>query len=160
MGIFNKRKTKEDKKLNSPLAGKVIDVKETKDPVFNSGCLGKGVGILPEETILVAPIAGKIVSFFPTKHAIGIETEAGVEILIHVGINTVELNGKYFKAYKKQGDKVKQGEALLEIDFKSIENEGYDPTVIMVITNTKNYQSIQIQTGNKTTNDIIIEIEE
>ena len=105
--IFGKFKAKKVENYNicSPIKGSVIDITKTNDPLFKEEALGKGVGIIAEENTLVSPVNGVIKTFFPTKHAIGITTDDGVDILIHVGIDTVELNGKYFNALKEQGDK-------------------------------------------------------
>lgn len=159
--IFDKfrAKKKENFEICSPVKGDVIDVTKTNDPLFKSEGLGKGVGIIAEENILVSPVNGEIKTFFPTKHAIGITSDDGVDILIHVGIDTVELNGKYFNALKEQGDKVKKGDKLLEVDFDSIKNEGYDTTVLLVITNTQEYSAVKSCEGNKTVDDTIIEIQ-
>lgn len=159
--IFDKfrAKKKENFEICSPVKGDVIDVTKTNDPLFKSESLGKGVGIIAEENTLVSPVNGEIKTFFPTKHAIGITSDDGVDILIHVGIDTVELNGKYFIAIKEQGDKVKKGDKLLEVDFESIKNEGYDTTVLFVITNTQEYSSVKSCEGNKTIDDTIIEIQ-
>lgn len=159
--IFDKfrAKKKENFEICSPVKGDVIDVTKTNDPLFKSEGLGKGVGIIAEENILVSPVNGEIKTFFPTKHAIGITSDDGVDILIHVGIDTVELNGKHFNALKKQGDKVKKGDKLLEVDFDSIKNEGYDTTVLLVITNTQEYSTVKSCEGNKTVDNTIIEIQ-
>lgn len=159
--IFDKfrAKKKENFEICSPVKGDVIDVTKTNDPLFKSEGLGKGVGIIAEENTLVSPVNGEIKTFFPTKHAIGITSDDGVDILIHVGIDTVELNGKHFNALKKQGDKVKKGDKLLEVDFDSIKNEGYDTTVLLVITNTQEYSTVKSCEGNKTVDNTIIEIQ-
>lgn len=159
--IFDKfrAKKKENFEICSPVKGDVIDVTKTNDPLFKSEGLGKGVGIFAEENTLVSPVNGEIKTFFPTKHAIGITSDDGVDILIHVGIDTVELNGKYFNALKEQGDKVKKGDKLLEVDFDSIKNEGYDTTVLLVITNTQEYSAVKSCEGNKTVDNTIIEIQ-
>ena len=159
--IFDKlrAKKKENFEIYSPVKGEVIDITKTNDPLFKAEGLGKGVGIIAEENTLVSPVNGEIKTFFPTKHAIGITSEDGVDILIHVGIDTVELNGKYFNALKEQGDKVKKGDKLLEVDFDSIKNEGYDTTVLLVITNTQEYSAVKSCEGNKTVDDTIIEIQ-
>ena len=98
--MFGKFKTKKVENYNicSPIKGNVIDITKTNDPLFKKEALGKGVGIIVEENTLVSPVNGVIKTFFPTKHAIGITTDDGIDILIHVGIDTVELNGKYFNA--------------------------------------------------------------
>lgn len=162
MKVFDRfKKVQEVQTTNiyTPVGGKVIDIKETKDQMFSMEVLGKGVGIIAKEKTIVAPSSGTISTFFPTKHAIGITTDNGVEILIHVGIDTVELNGKYFEALKKQGESINEGDALLNVEFEEIEKAGYDATVMMVITNTANYKNIQIHTGDKEIKDLIIEVE-
>ena len=159
--LFGKLKAKKQKNYSicSPVKGEVIDITKTNDPLFKEEALGKGVGIIAEENILVAPVDGKIESFFPTKHAIGITTKDGVDVLIHVGIDTVELNGKYFNALKKQGDSVKQGEELLEVDFDGVKESGYDATVLLVVANTQDYSSVKSCEGYKNTTDQVIEIQ-
>lgn len=159
--LFGKLKAKKQKDYSicSPVKGEVIDITKTTDPLFKEEALGKGVGIIAEENILVSPVDGKIESFFPTKHAIGITTKEGVDILIHVGIDTVELNGKYFNALKQQGDVVKQGEKLLEVDFNGVKESGYDATVLLVVANTHEYSSVKSCEGHKDTTDHVIEIQ-
>lgn len=165
MGLLDKIKkqkvTLETQPYNiaTPVEGIVIDIRETKDPLFSEESLGKGVGIIAQNKIIVAPANGTISSFFPTKHAIGITTNEGVDILIHVGIDTVELQGEFFKKLKNQGDSVVRGEALLEVDFDSIKARGYDETVMMVVTNSAEYKNINLNLGQKEKLDIVIEIE-
>lgn len=153
--IFGKFKAKKVENYNicSPIKGNVIDITKTNDPLFKEEALGKGVGIIAEENTLVSPVNGVIKTFFPTKHAIGITTDDGIDILIHVGIDTVELNGKYFNALKEQGDK------LLEVDFDGVKESGYDATVLFVVTNSQEYSSVKSCEGNKTITDTIIEIQ-
>ncbi len=158
--IFKKSEEKEPFNISSPVDGKVIDIKDTNDDLFKTETLGKGVGIIANDNTLVAPISGTISSFFETKHAIAIKSNNGIEVLIHVGIDTVELNGKYFTALKKEGDKIKRGEPLLNVEFDKISEEGYDNTVLMVITNTTDYTEIKTLLGDKHQGDIVIEIEE
>lgn len=127
----------------APVEGKVIPMEEIPDETFASGLLGKGVGILPDRGEVVAPFDGEIVTFFETKHAIGLKNAEGQEILIHVGINTVELNGECFKEFKKTGDKVKQGDLLLKFDAKSILAKGYDITTAVLATSTENVEVLK-----------------
>ena len=115
---------------------------QVNDKAFSTGALGKGIAIQPEENIIHSPVEGEVVSLFPTNHAIGIKTSYGIEVLIHIGIDTVELEGKYFEGMVKQGDHVKVGEPLIKADFEAITKEGYDTTVIMVITNTADYLDV------------------
>ena len=118
----------------APVEGIVIPHTEIKDALFAEGALGKGVGIIPEKGEVVAPFDGEITMFFDTKHAIGLMSDTGVELLIHVGVNTVELAGKYFNQLKETGAKVKAGDKLLEFDKHAIEKEGYDVTVAVLAT--------------------------
>lgn len=144
--------------LRSPISGDVINITQTKDPVFSSEVLGKGVGILPNSNTVVAPINGEVVNLFPTKHAIVIKSHNGIEILIHIGIETVGLNGQFFSESVRQGDKIKQGDKLMDVDFKQIENAGYDTTVLMVVTNSTDYKDVIVHTGSKSTKDIALEV--
>ncbi|MGP5431883.1 beta-glucoside-specific PTS transporter subunit IIABC [Enterococcus malodoratus] len=128
--------------IKAPVKGKNVALSNVNDKAFSSSALGKGLGIEPEEDTIHAPVNGEVVSLFPTNHAIGIKTDYGVEILIHIGINTVELDGKYFETFVKQGDKVSVGDAILKADMAGIRGEGYDPVVITVITNTADYLDV------------------
>ncbi|MCR0567203.1 beta-glucoside-specific PTS transporter subunit IIABC [[Clostridium] innocuum] len=125
-----------------PVAGKKVALSQIKDRAFSTGALGKGIGIIPSDNIIKAPVTGKIETLFPTNHAIGMKTENGVEVLIHIGIDTVELQGECFQPLIKQGDVVKIGEPLIKVDFKEIEKRGFDNTVIVVITNTQDYLEV------------------
>lgn len=131
-----------DVTVMSPINGKVIPLSQVKDEVFSEGLLGKGVGIEPTKNEIVAPFDGVVTTLFPTKHAIGITSGNGTEVLIHIGIDTVELKGKYFKAHVKQGDHVKQGQLLITADFPKIKAAGYNTQVPVVITNSKDYKEI------------------
>lgn len=129
--------------IAAPVSGKVIPLAEIKDEVFSSGALGLGLGIEPSEGKLYAPADGEITTFFPTGHAIGIMTEGGTELLIHVGMNTVELNGKGFSPKKKQGDKVKKGELLLEFDLEAIKKAGYSTETPVIVTNADDLGGVE-----------------
>lgn len=126
----------------APLKGRVIPLTQVKDKAFSSEALGKGIAILPEENLIHSPVNGEVVSLFPTNHAIGIKTDYGIEVLVHVGIDTVELEGKYFTSLVKLGDKVSIGDPVIKADFESIAKEGYDTTVITVVTNSADYLDV------------------
>lgn len=126
----------------SPVKGKMVPLQEVNDKAFSSGALGKGFAVEAQENMIHAPIDGEVVSLFPTYHAIGIKGEYGIEVLIHIGIDTVELEGQYFTSCVKQGDKVKKGDSLIKADFQKIKDAGYDPTVIVVITNSSDYLEV------------------
>ncbi|TRZ39574.1 PTS beta-glucoside transporter subunit IIBCA [Niallia circulans] len=126
----------------SPIHGNRVSLENVKDNAFSTGALGKGMGINPLESIVKSPIEGEIVTIFPTKHAIGLRSTEGIEVLIHVGIDTVSLNGLGFESLIEPGKYVKMGDPLLKVDFELIKEKGFDPTVIIVITNSQDYLEI------------------
>lgn len=126
----------------SPLKGMVKPLSEVEDEAFSSGALGQGIAIEPMEGKLTAPADGTISAFFPTGHAIGMTTEDGAEILMHVGMDTVKLEGKYFTPKAKQGDRVKKGQVLLEFDIQKIKKAGYSTVTPVLITNSDQYTDI------------------
>lgn len=129
-------------KVLSPLKGNVIPLKDISDPVFSQELMGKGIAIEPTEGKVVSPINGTVVMVFETNHAIGLKSDDGVEVLIHVGMDTVELKGKGFTAHVKNGDKVSVGDLLTEFDMDLIKEAGYSLVTPIVVTNTADYQSI------------------
>lgn len=128
--------------VTSPLKGMVKALAEVKDEAFSTGALGKGIAIEPSEGKVVAPVDGVVTTLFPTGHAIGITSDNGTEILIHIGMDTVQLEGKYFKAKVKQGDAIRAGQELVEFDIKAIKAEGYSLTTPVVITNSDKYLDV------------------
>ncbi|WP_033794958.1 glucose PTS transporter subunit IIA, partial [Enterococcus faecium] len=142
-----------DAVLSSPVNGKVISLSEVKDTVFSSGMVGDGVAIIPEEGILVAPEDGEITMVFETKHAIGLKTANGAELLFHIGIDTVQLEGKGFEAFVRSGEKVAKGQKLIAFDIDLIKEAGFDPTVICVVTNKDNYTIRSFNLEKLVTND-------
>lgn len=136
-------------RLVAPCDGVVKDITEAEDEVFSSGILGTGIVIVPDEGMIHAPCDGIITSFFSTGHAIGIHSIEGSEILIHIGTDTVKLDGKGFVKKKTQGDKVSKGEILLEFDIEMLENEGYSISTPMIITNSDEYTDIIIEKFGK-----------
>ncbi len=136
-------------RLVAPCDGVVKDITEAEDEVFSSGILGTGIVIVPDEGRIHAPCDGIITSFFSTGHAIGIHSIEGSEILIHIGTDTVKLDGKGFVKKKTQGDKVSKGEILLEFDIEMLENEGYSISTPMIITNSDEYTDIIIEKFGK-----------
>jgi len=135
----------------SPLKGEVKELSEIKDEAFSTGALGKGVAIEPTEGKIVSPVDGTLTTLFPTLHALGITSDSGAEILIHIGMDTVKLEGKHFTAKAKQGDHITKGQVLVEFDIKAIKIEGYSLTSPVVITNSDKYLDI-IETDKKTIN--------
>ena len=128
--------------LTSPIKGVVKSLSDVKDEAFASGLLGKGIAIEPKEGKIIAPADGTLTTLFPTLHALGITTDSGAELLIHVGMDTVKLEGKHFKARVKQGDKIKKGNVLLEFDINAIKREGYSLETPVIITNFDKYLDV------------------
>lgn len=150
-----------DEVITAPISGQVESLRDTKDKVFSSEMMGKGAAIIPESENVVAPASGKITVAYPTGHAYGIKTDDGANILIHLGIDTVNLKGKGFSSKVKQGDRVNKGDLLGTYDFKLVEKEGYDPTVMVVVTNTADYAEVKRVTGKEVKeNDNLIALTE
>ncbi len=144
-GLFKK---KGGVKIVSPMTGAIKELSEVPDPVFADKLLGDGVGILPTDGRVVAPCDGKIVQIFPTNHAVGMETNEGLELLIHVGIDTVELNGEGFTRLAEVGSEVTAGTPLLEVDLKLIAEKGKSLVTPCIITNMDKVDSISFNSGD------------
>jgi PTS system beta-glucosides-specific IIC component len=128
--------------ISSPITGEVVPLAQVNDETFAQEIMGKGIAIMPREGKVVSPVDGEIQMVFKTKHAIGILSEEGAEILIHIGLDTVKLDGKHFKAYVKDGDIVKKGDLLVEFDKDAIKSEGYDVITPIIITNSAKYLDV------------------
>lgn len=129
----------------APITGNVIELKDVQDGAFASEALGKGAAILPEQGVVVSPVNGVITTLFPTKHAIGITSVDGVEVLIHVGLDTVQLNGEGFTSFIKQGDNVVQGQELLHFDMELMKEKGYCMETPVIITNSAAYLDVLLK---------------
>lgn len=148
----------ESLKLGCPVKGNVIPVSSVKDQVFASEMMGPGIGILPLDGCVYAPFDAVAEVVFPTGHAIGFRTEMGLEALLHIGIDTVKLEGKGFTTHIKQGDAVKRGQLLAEFDLDFIRREGYDPTVILIITDMGSYGGLDMVSGMTDANTAAITV--
>lgn len=131
-------------KIMSPVKGNLRPLSSLSDATFSNELMGKGVALSPTDEYLYAPISGKITALFPTKHAIGIRSDDGVELLLHVGIDTVNLNGLHFDPKVSIGDNVNIGKCIMQFDYKKLVEKNYDNSVIMIITNTKDYLDILV----------------
>ncbi|WP_311407673.1 beta-glucoside-specific PTS transporter subunit IIABC [Liquorilactobacillus uvarum] len=127
-----------------PLDGYVADIAEANDPAFASGSMGQGMVIYPTNGKVYAPFDGTISMLFKTNHALGITSKSGTELLIHIGIDTVKLNGKHFFAKVKQGDTVKAGQLLIQFDLSALEEAGYDTSTFVIVTNSNEYKDINL----------------
>ena len=130
--------------LVSPLDGELLPLSEVKDEVFSSGAMGEGVAIEPSQGVLHAPDDGRVVMTFPTGHAIGMKTKDGAEILMHIGMDTVNLQGKGFETLVDKGDEVKAGDELVNFDIDEIHSAGYIVTTPIVVTNSKDYEKVSV----------------
>ena len=157
--IAENEKTIDKEIILSPLSGLIKPLAEVSDEVFASGALGKGIAIKPIEGKLVSPVDGIATSIFPTGHAVGITTDNGAEILIHIGFDTVKLNGEHFKIKIEQGENIKRGQLLVEFDIDKIREKGFDITTPIVITNSDNYSNIvEKKSGGICRNDELLEL--
>ena len=146
-------------KFVAPVDGEAHPLKDAFDEAFASEMMGKGAMIKPSSDLVVAPFDGTVATLFPTKHAIGVVSKDGVECLIHIGIDTVNLNGTYFDAYVKQGDAVKAGQKLVKFDRKAIEKAGYKTETMVIVTNSANYGSVSlVKSGNVKAGEELIEV--
>ena len=147
--------------LDSHMEGEAIPMSEVKDETFAAEVLGKGIAIIPKKGEVTAPCDAVVETVFATRHAIGLKADNGAEILIHVGINTVELGGKFYTSHVTEGDRVRTGQVMLTFDMEKIKEAGYDVTTPMIVTNSDDYQEIRIlKTGNVTKQDAVLEIKE
>ena len=137
-GVFAE-KLGADETFKSPVIGQMISLSDVEDDIFSSKVMGEGIAIIPSKGELYAPIDGEISLLFETNHALGMKTANGVEVLFHIGIDTVQLEGKFFKPLVKVGDQVKAGDLLIQFELEKIKEAGYDPVTLAVITNTDQY---------------------
>lgn len=150
---------KEREKILAPVEGKAVPLSEVSDPTFSQEILGKGVAIIPAKGRIVAPADGVLTVMFETKHAVSVTTDGGAEIIVHVGLDTVNLKGEHYKSFKKQGDRVRAGELLLEFDMEAIKEAGYDVITPVIVCNTPNYPEMVCHTGMEVKElDTVIEL--
>lgn len=146
--------------VKSPLEGQVIPLAQVPDETFASGALGSGGAVIPVNGKVTAPFDGQVAMVFDTRHAIGLTGDNGVELLIHVGLNTVELEGKYYTVHVKDGDRIKTGDLLLEFDIEKIKEEGYQVTTPVIVTNSQDFKEITLSgEGMVTCTDNLLETE-
>lgn len=138
--IVEEEAVKKNVEIDSPTEGKIISLEDVNDSVFSSKLLGEGFAVLPESDQVTSPVEGTVISIFPTKHAIGLRSKDGTEVLIHIGLETVELQGRHFESLVADGDTVTIGQPLIKFDREAIATEGYDNTVICVVTNMNEEQ--------------------
>ena len=141
---------KDEETIGAPMTGEIIPLEELKDEAFSSGVMGQGAGIEPSEGRVFAPVDGTVSTLFPTLHAVGITSDNGAEILIHVGMDTVQLNGEGFIAHVNQGDRVKRGQLLLDVDLKLLREKGYSTQTPVLVVNPDDMSEIQVTDQKQT----------
>jgi PTS system beta-glucosides-specific IIC component len=146
--------------VRAAVAGHVVTLDDVDDKVFASRALGEGVGIVPSDGTIHAPVSGVLALVASTGHAYGIRTDDGVEVLVHVGIDTVRMGGKGFQVFVTQGERVEAGDRLATVDLDAVRAAGYDPTTIVVVTNTKAFAAVRPLPGREVSaTETVIEID-
>ena len=161
MGFFSKLfgKEKKDNGLYAPLAGQAVPVTEVPDPTFAEGMLGDGIAIIPSEGKVYAPCNATVDMMFTTGHAVSLVAENGAEILIHVGLETVGLEGKPFKVHVENGQKVKKGDLMIEVDLEAVKAAGLNTITPMLVCNSGDYATFNKFIGKAVTNaDVVIDL--
>lgn len=163
MGFFSKLFGKTEKidpnHIYAPLEGKAVAITEVPDPTFAEGMLGNGIAIVPTSGKVCAPVDGTVDMMFDTGHAVSLVSDSGIEILIHVGLETVSLEGKPFTIHVKNGDKVKKGQLLMEADLDAIKAAGLNTITPVLVCNTDDYTGFDVNIGTDVTNnDVVIKL--
>ena len=159
MGFFDKLFGKKLEGIYAPIAGKAVAITEVPDPTFTEGMLGNGIAIEPTDGKVYAPCDATVDMMFDTGHAVSMTTESGIEILVHVGLETVGLEGKPFTVHVQNGDKVKKGQLLIEADLEAIKAAGLPTITPVLICNTDDYPTFKTHVGPAVTNaDLVIEL--
>ncbi|MFC3885192.1 PTS glucose transporter subunit IIA [Bacillus songklensis] len=145
--LFGGKAKQKDVTIVAPLTGQVTPLENVPDPVFSQKMMGNGFAIEPTEGQVVSPVEGEVIQLFHTKHAIGLKTDAGVEVLIHIGLETVAMNGEGFEAHVNQGDKVQVGTPLVTFDLNLVKEKAKSTVTPVVITNSDNMESFEMLTN-------------
>lgn len=159
MGLFDKLFGKKTDALYAPVPGEAVAISEVSDPTFGEEILGKGIAIRPSEGKIYAPCDATVDMMFETGHAVSLVADCGAEVLVHVGLDTVNLKGEHFTVHTANGAKVKKGDLLLEFDMEAIKAAGYDIITPMVVCNSDDYNTFRTNVGKAVTNaDAVIEL--
>ncbi len=146
-----------DEKVLSPIEGTIVSLTEVPDPAFSSGAMGDGIAIEPTVGKVVAPFDGTVTVAFKKKHALAVVSDTGAEILVHVGVDTVKLDGQHFISHIQEGDRVKAGDLLLEFDIAQIKAAGYHTVTPIIVTNSANYEKVvPLATGQVRTQEALL----
>ncbi|CDF58544.1 PTS sugar transporter subunit IIA [Thermobrachium celere] len=155
-GFFKKKNNAIE--LNAHMVGTVVELSNVPDEVFASKMLGDGLAIEPTEGVLYAPCDAEVVQVFPTKHAVGLKTNEGLEILLHIGIDTVQMQGEGFEAFVKEGDKVKKGDKLVAFDLNLVKEKAKSTITPMLITNMDVVEELSVNNGEVNANSVVANV--
>lgn len=156
MSLLSKVFHKKTLEMGAPVKGKIVPIAEVKDPIFAQEMIGRGVAIIPEEGKYYAPCDGHLSVLFPSGHAYALKNRDGVDIIIHIGIDTVKLNGKNFTIHAKQGQEVKKGDLIIEVDIEAVKAAGFDMITPMVISNPGIFSDLEKKDGPVAAGDTAI----
>ena len=144
---------KEKEKIFAPCDGEIIPLEGVSDEVFSSGMMGEGFAVLPEDTKFYSPVSGRVENAYKTGHAYTIVTDDGLDVLVHIGIDTVELEGKFFEKKAMEGDYIKAGEIIATAEVDKILESGFDPVCVVVVSNSERMHSTELKIGKCTAGD-------
>ena len=156
MGIFGKLFNGSKIDISSPVNGEIVPIENVSDPTFAQEMIGKGVAVQPSDGKFYAPADGKLVALFPTGHAYAMTTNDGAEVLVHIGIDTVKLGGQFYTVNAKQGDDVKKGDLIVEVDLEGVKNAGFDVVTPIIISNSGKFSKIEKKIGSVSAGDTVI----
>ncbi len=156
MGLFDKLMKGNMIEICSPVNGEVVSIDKVPDPMFAQEMIGKGVAIIPSDGKFVAPCDGELVALFETGHAYCINTNDGAELMVHIGIDTVKLKGQFYNTCAKQGDTVKKGNLIVEVDIEGVKNAGYDVITPVIISNYASFSNMEKKSGIVSAGDVVM----
>ncbi|WP_026527689.1 PTS sugar transporter subunit IIA [Butyrivibrio sp. VCD2006] len=156
MGLFDKLFQGNKIEIASPVNGEIVPISEVNDPTFSEEMVGKGVAIMPTDGKYYSPADGALISLFPTGHAYCINTVDGAELLVHIGIDTVNLKGEFFTIHATQGTDVKKGDLIVEVDLEGVKNAGYEVITPVVISNHSKFSKFEKMSGTVAAGDTVI----
>lgn len=158
MGLFDNLFGKKGNEIASPVSGKAVALSEVPDPTFAEGILGQGVAVIPSEGKFYAPADGEITTLFPTGHAFAMATDKGVDLLVHIGLETVGLKGSAFTIHGKEDSRVKKGDLIIEADLEVIKAAGLNTITPVIVCNSDDFKAVEAKTGSVAHGDTVLSL--